>query len=286
MSFLELLKQAKEEAAQIIEKKKVDHDKDGQSHPEKYFTGLDEKTKIKREKEIEERKEEGIKPPQLYEDLPGDKDAKTEPSKYTKTEGAQKVREETKDNSKEEFIRASSKVSGVAKDIIEEVYDKGLKAWSTSGHRPGATAQQWAIARVYAFLFDAKSGARKADQHLWDKHLNAKKSIESDAIINDKAIYNIKQQIVKALKYGLKQTKNKYHTPKLAKNAEKLLKNDKLYLSDFEFCFNNLKHRNDPNKLDFWLLGGDGMIQLQKYINDSITLQEALDIPYEETKNE
>ena len=36
MSFLELLKQAKEEAAQIIEKKKVDHDKDGQSHPEKY----------------------------------------------------------------------------------------------------------------------------------------------------------------------------------------------------------------------------------------------------------
>jgi len=301
MSFLELLKKSREEAAQhvrqvaeqiienpsvdykldIIEKefdlskRKVDHDKDGISHPAQYFEGLDEKTRLAREKEIERRKEEGVKGPELYSDLPGDEDAETEPSKYTKTEGAQKVRDEIKGPGKDEFIRAASKVSGVSRSIIEEVYDKGLKAFATSGHRPGASATGWAIARVYAFLFDAKSGARKVDQHLWDKHEESQKSLL-------KPIYNIKQEIVKALKFALRQTKTKYHTPKLAKQAQKLLKNDKLYLSDFEQCFNELKHRNDSKRLDFWLLGGEAMLQLQKYLKLGITLNQALEMPYEE----
>jgi ribosomal protein S4 len=278
MSFLELLKKSRQEASQLIEKRKVDIDGDGQKHPAQYFTGLDEKTKREREAEIERRQEEGVKAPELYEDLPGDEDAETEPSKYTKTEGAQKVRDEIKGPGKEEFIRAASKVSGVAADIIEEVYDKGLKAFATSGHRPGASATGWAVARVYAFLFDEKSGARKVDQHLWEKHEENQKSIL-------KPIYNIKQEIVKALKYSLKQTKNKYHTPRLAKHAEKLLKNEKLYLSDFEFCFNRLQHQQDEKRLDFWLLGGKAMIQLQKYLKIGITLNQALEMPYqEETK--
>lgn len=277
MSFLELLKKSREEASQLIEKRKVDIDGDGQKHPAQYFTGLDEKTKRERETEIERRQEEGVKAPELYEDLPGDEDAETEPSKYTKTEGAQKVRDEIKGPGKEEFIRAASKVSGVAKDIIEEVYDKGLKAFATSGHRPGASATGWAVARVYAFLFDENSGARKADKHLWEKHEENQKSIL-------KPIYNIKQEIVKSLKYALKQTKNKYHTPKLAKQAQKLLKNEKLYLSDFEFCFNRLQYQQDEKRLDFWLCGGSAMIQLQKYLKIGITLNQALEMPYEETK--
>lgn len=277
MSFLELLKKSREEASQLIEKRKVDIDGDGQKHPAQYFTGLDEKTKREREAEIERRQEEGVKAPELYEDLPGDEDAETEPSKYTKTEGAQKVRDEIKGPGKEEFIRAASKVSGVAKDIIEEVYDKGLKAFATSGHRPGASATGWAVARVYAFLFDENSGARKADKHLWEKHEENQKSIL-------KPIYNIKQEIVKSLKYALKQTKNKYHTPKLAKQAQKLLKNEKLYLSDFEFCFNRLQYQQDEKRLDFWLCGGSAMIQLQKYLKIGITLNQALNMPYEETK--
>lgn len=278
MSFLELLKQSRAQASELIEKRKVDIDGDGQKHPAQYFTGLDEKTKRERETEIESRQEEGVKGPELYSDLPGDEDAETEPSKYTKTEGAQKVRDEIKGPGKDEFIRAASKVSGVSKDIIEEVYDKGLKAFATSGHRPGASATGWAVARVYAFLFDEKSGARKADQHLWDKHEENQKSLFSPT-------YNIKQEIVKSLKFALKQTKNKYHTPKLQKNANRLLKNDKLYLADFEYCFNELKHRNDSKRLDFWLLGGEAMLQLQKYLRIGITLNQALEMPYEE-KNE
>jgi hypothetical protein len=299
MSFLELLKKSREEASQFIEKRKVDIDGDGQKHPAQYFEGLDEKTKRKREAEIERRKEEGIKPPELYEDLPGDEDVETDPSKYTKLEGAQKVREETKDNSKEEFIRAASKVSGVSKEIIEEVYDKGLKAWTT-GHRPGATPQQWAIARVYAFLFDENSGARRADQHLWEKHKENQKSLiednnyyndnvledkpEASGLIEIKKTYKtIKQQLVLNLKHGMKQTKSKYHTPKLAKHAQKLLKNDKLYLTDFEYCFNRLQHQQDNKRLDFWLLGGSAMLQLQKHIKNEIKLNQALEMPYEET---
>ncbi len=278
MSFLELLKQSRAQASELIEKRKVDIDGDGQKHPAQYFTGLDEKTKREREAEIERRQEEGVKGPELYEDLPGDEDAETEPSKHTKTEWAKKIRDEIKGPGKDEFIRAASKVSGVSRSIIEEVYDKGLKAFATSGHRPGASATGWAVARVYAFLFDPKSGARKVDQHLWDKHEENQKSIL-------KPIYNIKQEIVKSLKFALKQTKNKYHTPKLQKNANRLLKNDKLYLSDFEYCFNELKHRNDSKRLDFWLLGGEAMLQLQKYLKIGITLNQALEMPYEE-KNE
>jgi len=284
MSFAELLKQSREQASVLIEKRKVDHDKDGISHPAQYFEGLDEKTKLAREKEIERRKKEGLKGPELYAPLPGD-DIDKKQSKHTRSTGAAAVREETKDNSKDEFIRAASKVSSVSRSIIEEVYDKGLKAWATSGHRPGTTAQQWAIARVYAFLFDAKSGARKADKHLWDKHLDTKKSIESDIIIDNKTIYNIKGYIVKTLKYALKNCNKKYHTTKFEKNAEKLLNSNQLFLKDFEFCWNSIKHR-DPNKLDYHLLGGSAMIQLQKYMDDGITLEEALNLQYEETSNE
>jgi len=42
-------------------------------------------------------------------------------------------------------------VTGVPLDIIKQVYDKGLAAWRT-GHRPGATPQQWGYARVHSFL--------------------------------------------------------------------------------------------------------------------------------------
>lgn len=35
---------------------------------------------------------------------------------------------------------------------LKEVYDKGLKAWATSGSRAGASAQAWARARVYKFI--------------------------------------------------------------------------------------------------------------------------------------
>ena len=177
-------------AREAVAKRKVDIDGDGQKHPEQYFTGLDEETKRKREKEIERRKkvfEETGKP--VYGPLPGDEDIeKKKQNKGTKSKKADEVREEIKKPGKKEFIRACSKVSGVSKKIIEEVYDKGLAAYATSGHRPGQTPQSWSRARVYSFLFDSKSGARKADKHLWEEHLENKKSnvaIQKEAFISE-----------------------------------------------------------------------------------------------------
>jgi hypothetical protein len=170
--------------------KSVDTDNDGESHPSEYFEGLDEDTKRKREKEIERRKKvyrETGKP--VYGPLPGDEDIeKAKQNKGTKSKKADEVREEIKKPGKDEFIRAASKVSGVSKKIIEEVYDKGLAAYATSGHRPGATPQSWSRARVYSFLFDSKSGARKVDMHLWEEHLESKKSVSNDNIPNEEEI--------------------------------------------------------------------------------------------------
>ena len=48
-------------------------------------------------------------------------------------------------------LENKAKVTGVPLVIIKQVYDKGLAAWRT-GHRPGATPQQWGYARVHSFL--------------------------------------------------------------------------------------------------------------------------------------
>lgn len=140
-------------------------DLDKGEYPAKYFTGLTQEEAAKRKKELDARKEGK----DSYKPLEGD-DAKTKPSQYSKTEVAAKIREEVKEPTKDDFLRAAAKVSGVARSIIEKVYDRGLKAWATSGHRPGATAQQWAKARVYSFLSGGKTRTT-ADKDLWGQHL-------------------------------------------------------------------------------------------------------------------
>ena len=39
------------------------------------------------------------------------------------------------------------KQKGVPYSILKKIYDRGMAAWK-GGHRPGATQQQWAFARV------------------------------------------------------------------------------------------------------------------------------------------
>ena len=50
-----------------------------------------------------------------------------------------------------DFVADVSKKTGIKKNILEEVYKKGLAAWG-QGHRPGVTQHQWARGRVYAFV--------------------------------------------------------------------------------------------------------------------------------------
>ena len=55
-----------------------------------------------------------------------------------------------------------SKRTGISKSTLNTVYNRGLKAWKTGGSRPGATAPQWATARVYRFILVSKKKAPKA----------------------------------------------------------------------------------------------------------------------------
>jgi hypothetical protein len=133
--------------------------------PAKYLEGLTGQERQKRKREIQRR----MKDKQSYKELPGDKDAKTKPSKYTRSSFAAKVREEIKKPGKDEFLRAAAKVSGISKTILEECYDRGLKAWSSGGHRPGASPAAWARARVYSLATGGKTRST-ADKDLWERH--------------------------------------------------------------------------------------------------------------------
>lgn len=119
--------------------------------PMKYFKGL------KYLKEVDQRYKRILKSD--YSEFKTDRGKKTRPSSYTsrfykKYPGAKSLAQK-------------SKATGVPLSIIREVYNKGLAAWRT-GHRPGATAQQWGYARVHSFLLCGKT-ARTADKYLAER---------------------------------------------------------------------------------------------------------------------
>jgi hypothetical protein len=57
---------------------------------------------------------------------------------------------------------AISKRTGIAISNLNTVYNRGLKAWKTGGSRPGASAHQWATARVYKYVLVTKGKAPRA----------------------------------------------------------------------------------------------------------------------------
>ena len=147
--------------------------------PTKYTAGLKKSTASKRATEIRKRSKGDVSKADKYKPLPGDKVGKTKPSKYTIKAGT--VRKailekatKLKGPQDDRFVSAVASVTGVPKSIIRKVYDKGLAAWAV-GHRPGATAAQWARARVYSFITGGKT-TRTADQTLY---LQAKKATKN-----------------------------------------------------------------------------------------------------------
>jgi hypothetical protein len=45
-----------------------------------------------------------------------------------------------------------SKKTGIPARTLDTVYNRGRRAWQTSGSRPGVTADQWGTARVYKYV--------------------------------------------------------------------------------------------------------------------------------------
>lgn len=116
--------------------------------PRKYYAGLTYKQKLTRRKEIKKFGSMNWKNPKAYVGFKTDKFAKRLTSNYTK-----KWRSMFPDA---HSLESKSEVTGVPLKFIEECYNRGLAAWRT-GHRPGATAQQWGYARVHSLLLCGKT---------------------------------------------------------------------------------------------------------------------------------
>lgn len=116
--------------------------------PVKYFKGLSSRRKTQRKKEIAKFGRMSFKNPKAYIGFSTDKGIKTRRSGYTSK--FKKLFPNA--NSLEE----KSKATGVPLKYITESYNRGMAAWRT-GHRPGATQQQWGYARVHSFLLRGKT---------------------------------------------------------------------------------------------------------------------------------
>jgi hypothetical protein len=120
-----------------------------QKWPERYFTGLSPAQRLTREKELLKRRR--VANPTMGQTNKGGTKKK---SKWTN------LFHKTYPGLKFNKNLIASR-TGIPRASLNIVYDRGLKAWKTGGSRPGATPQQWAIARVYKFVLVTKHKAPK-----------------------------------------------------------------------------------------------------------------------------
>jgi hypothetical protein len=116
--------------------------------PTKYFRGLSKTRKRQRVAEIRRFGALSWKDPAAYVGFKTDRGVRTRKSGYT-------------DAWRRRFPEARSleskaKATGVPLRFIKASYNRGMAAWRT-GHRPGATEQQWGYARVHSFLLCGKT---------------------------------------------------------------------------------------------------------------------------------
>lgn len=62
-------------------------------------------------------------------------------------------------------LAAKASKSGISIGTLRKVYNRGMAAWN-SGHRPGTTPQQWAMARVNSYITKGKGTYYGADKDL------------------------------------------------------------------------------------------------------------------------
>jgi len=107
-----------------------------------------------------------------YSDKSKTKPYKTKESSATKAY-KEKFGEGINEGNEDVALDHKAKATGISKSVLKAVYDKGLAAWKT-GHRPGVSQHQWAMARVNSFV-TGKGGSRKADKDLWKRASNKSK---------------------------------------------------------------------------------------------------------------
>jgi hypothetical protein len=114
--------------------------------PKRYFTSLTPSQKVTREEELLKRR---------FRPKLGPTDVLAKPRKSRWTSLFHKVYPNLKFDK-----NLIAQKTGIPRRILDTVYNRGLKAWQTSGSRVGANPQQWAIARVYKFVLVTKGKAQ------------------------------------------------------------------------------------------------------------------------------
>ena len=170
--------------------------KSGREEPTRGLVNPMDKKPVKKE-ELEEKKdpEKDYKPHMMYDPKTGKgimakKFADHEKLKkqgYTHDDPSTKQIEENKG------VAEKAKKSGIPKGILMQVFRRGMAAYGT-GHRPGASQQQWAFARVNSFIGKGKGTWGGADKDLAAK---ARKAMKKESLDED----------VKATKERIKKEK-------------------------------------------------------------------------------
>jgi len=88
------------------------------------------------------------KDPKAYMGFKTDQAVKSKPSSYT-----QRFKRRFP---KSLSLKQKATATGVPLKYIKKSFNRGMAAWRT-GHRPGATEQQWGYARVHSFLLKGKT---------------------------------------------------------------------------------------------------------------------------------
>lgn len=127
--------------------------------PEKYYRGLTRKQNATRKRSATRRTKMSWKNPKAYVPFKSDKGVKTRKSSYT-----ERFHKKYPDA---QSLAEIAKATHVPKSTLQTVYDRGMAAWRT-GHRPGASAQAWGMARVHSFVLHGKTW-RTADKDLVGK---------------------------------------------------------------------------------------------------------------------
>lgn len=132
--------------------------------PERYFTGLSKTMQLVRERELLRRKRTGA-----FKLGKSDAFAKPKTSKWTQQ--FHKVFPGLKFNK-----NAISARTGIPRKNLNTVYNRGRRAWQTGGSRPGMTANQWGVARVYKFVLVSKKKAPVSwYKNKWDPNQNLRR---------------------------------------------------------------------------------------------------------------
>lgn len=145
--------------------------------PDTYMKDLNKEEEEDKEEQIDKQADMSDDDPKAYKDMPGDEEAREE-GKVKKSKHTKKFHELYGEALKEEAegdrgpidnpdietaLKKKAEVSGVPIEFLRIIMRRGLAAWK-SGHRPGATQEQWGYARVNSFLTKGEGTWGNADE--------------------------------------------------------------------------------------------------------------------------